>query len=80
MGSLARAVNRATVDGFVAIGLSEDHQEVEQIRRAGLPIVMVDSAASFPEHAAVDVDDEGNAVGIEVLNPPGFSGEVPDGQ
>ncbi|HEY4945430.1 MAG TPA: LacI family DNA-binding transcriptional regulator [Candidatus Limnocylindrales bacterium] len=60
-GSLAHAVNRATVDGFVAIGLSEEHPEVEQIRRAGLPIVMVDSAAAFPEHAAVDVDDEGGA-------------------
>ena len=60
-GSLARAVNRATVDGFVAIGLAEDHPEVGQIRRAGLPIVMVDSAAAFPEHAAVDVDDEGGA-------------------
>lgn len=60
-GSLARAVNRATVDGFVALGLSEDHPEVEQIRRAGLPIVMVDSAAAFPEHGAVDVDDEGGA-------------------
>jgi DNA-binding LacI/PurR family transcriptional regulator len=60
-GSLARAVNRATVDGFVAIGLSEDHPEVEQIRRAGLPIVMVDSTAEFPEYAAVDVDDEGGA-------------------
>ena len=33
-GSLARAVARATVDGFVAIGLSEDHPEVGQIRRA----------------------------------------------
>ena len=60
-GSLARAVNRATVDGFVAIGLAENHPEVEQIRRAGLPIVMVDSAAAFPEHAAVDIDDEGGA-------------------
>ena len=59
-GSLARAVGRATVDGFVAIGLSEEHPEVGQIRRAGLPIVLVDSAA-FPEHAAVDVDDEGGA-------------------
>ncbi|HEX7611837.1 MAG TPA: substrate-binding domain-containing protein, partial [Candidatus Limnocylindrales bacterium] len=47
--------------GFVAIGLAEDHPEVEQIRRAGLPIVMVDSDAVFPEHAAVDVDDEGGA-------------------
>ena len=60
LGSLARAVGRATVDGFVAIGLSEEHPEVGQIRRAGLPIVLVDSAA-FREHAAVDVDDEGGA-------------------
>ena len=60
-GSLARAVNRATVDGFVAIGLSENHPEVEQVRRAGLPIVMVDSAAAFPENPGVDVDDEGGA-------------------
>ncbi|MGZ6270328.1 MAG: LacI family DNA-binding transcriptional regulator [Candidatus Limnocylindrales bacterium] len=59
-GSLARAVGRATVDGFVALGLAEDHPEVEQIRRAGLPIVLVDSAA-FPEHGAVEVDDLGGA-------------------
>ena len=59
-GSLARAVGRATVDGFVAIGLSEGHPEVGQIRKAGLPMVLVDSAA-FPEHMAVDVDDEGGA-------------------
>ena len=59
-GSLANAVGRATVDGFVAIGLSEEHPEVRQIRRADLPIVLVDSAA-FPEHMAVDVDDEAGA-------------------
>ncbi|HEX8939588.1 MAG TPA: LacI family DNA-binding transcriptional regulator [Candidatus Limnocylindrales bacterium] len=87
-GSLARAVARATVDGFVAIGLAEDHPEVEQIRRAGLPIVLVDSAA-FPEHGSVEVDDEGGArkaaehlvhlghreflvIGVE---PPAFPGE-----
>ncbi len=59
-GSLARAVGRATVDGFVAIGLSEEHPEVGQIRTADLPIVLVDSAA-FPGHAAVDTNDEGGA-------------------
>jgi alanine racemase len=59
-GSLARAVGRATVDGFVAIGLSEEHPEVGQIRTADLPIVLVDSAA-IPGHAAVDTDDEGGA-------------------
>jgi alanine racemase len=56
-GSLVRAVKRATVDGFVAVGLSEDHPEVEQIRRAGLPMVLVDGAA-LPEHASVESNDE----------------------
>lgn len=59
-GSLARAAGRATVDGFVAIGLGEDHPEVEQIRRAGLPIVLVDSAA-FPEHGSIEVEDAAGA-------------------
>jgi alanine racemase len=59
-GSLARAVGRATVDGFVALGLPGLHPEVEQIRGASLPIVMVDSAA-FPDNSSVDVDDEGGA-------------------
>ena len=59
-GSLARAVGMASVDGFVAVGLGEDHPEVEQIRSARLPIVLVDSAA-FPEHGSITVDDEAGA-------------------
>jgi DNA-binding LacI/PurR family transcriptional regulator len=59
-GSLARAAGRASVDGFVALGLGEDHPEVEQIRSAGLPIVLVDSSA-FPEHGSIEVDDERGA-------------------
>jgi DNA-binding LacI/PurR family transcriptional regulator len=59
-GSLARAVGRATVDGFVAMGLSQDHPEVEQIRGANLPIVMVDSG-EFPNHPSVNIDDEAGA-------------------
>jgi DNA-binding LacI/PurR family transcriptional regulator len=59
-GSLARALGRATVDGVVAIGLSDDHPEVEQIRRAGVPIVLVDSTA-LPEHGSVEIDDSGGA-------------------
>jgi alanine racemase len=59
-GSLARAVGRATVDGVVAIGLTDDHPEVEQIRSAGLPIVFVDSNA-LAEYSSVDVDDVGGA-------------------
>ena len=56
-GSLVRAIGRATVDGFVVVGLSEDHQEVGQIRRAGLPMVIVDGGA-LPEHGLVESNDE----------------------
>jgi DNA-binding LacI/PurR family transcriptional regulator len=59
-GSLAAAVRRATVDGVVAIGLSGDHPEVEQVRSAGLAMVLVDSE-DLPEHSSVVVDDEGGA-------------------
>jgi len=56
-GSLVRAIGRAKVDGFVVVGLSEDHPEVEQIRRAGLPMVIVDGGA-LPEHGLVESNDE----------------------
>jgi alanine racemase len=59
-GSLANAVGRAIVDGVVAIGLAADHPEVEEIRRAGLPLVLVDSAA-LPDVSSIDIDDEGSA-------------------
>ena len=59
-GSLSRAIHRATVDGVVAIGLTIDHPEINEIRRAGLPMVMVDSDV-VGEVASVDVDDETGA-------------------
>ncbi len=59
-GSLARAMSRAIVDGVVAIGLSDDHPEVEEIRRAGVPIVLVDSTA-LSDHDSIEVDDVGGA-------------------
>jgi DNA-binding LacI/PurR family transcriptional regulator len=59
-GSLGRAIDRATVDGFVVIGISEWHPEVEQIRAAGLPVVLVDSTG-LPELPSVDSDDEAGA-------------------
>jgi DNA-binding LacI/PurR family transcriptional regulator len=59
-GSLALAMGRSTVDGVVAIGLSGDHPEVEQLRSSGLPMVLVDSD-DLPEHSSVIVDDEGGA-------------------
>jgi alanine racemase len=59
-GSLAPALERATVDGIVVVGLDERHSEVEAIRRAGVPLVLVDAPA-WPEHGAIEVDDEGGA-------------------
>jgi DNA-binding LacI/PurR family transcriptional regulator len=59
-GSLTSAIHRAIVDGVVAIGLTDDHPEIGEIRRAGLPMVLVDSN-STGEVASVDVDDEGGA-------------------
>ena len=59
-GSLARAMDHAIVDGVVVIGLYADHPEVEQIRAAGVPLVMVDSSA-LSDQPAVVVDDEGGA-------------------
>jgi DNA-binding LacI/PurR family transcriptional regulator len=59
-GSLARALGRAMVDGVIAIGLSARHPEVEQIRAAGLPLVMVDSSA-MPDQPGIEIDDEGGA-------------------
>jgi len=92
-GSLARAVGRATVDGVVAVGLSADHPEVEQIRRAGLPMVLVDSSA-LPDQPSVEVDDEGGArlaaehlvalghrefAVLSIAPPERVGGEDPDG-
>ena len=59
-GSLAGALSRATVDGVVAIGLADDHPEVAEISRAGVPIVVVDSS-TLPGHGSIEIDDEGGA-------------------
>ena len=59
-GSLTRAVDRASVDGIIAVGLGADHPEIGQIRRSGIPFVLVDSTA-LPDEPAVLVDDEGGA-------------------
>jgi alanine racemase len=59
-GSLTLAIHRATVDGVVAIGLTGDHPEIDEVRRAGLPMVLVDGDAT-DALASLDVDDEGGA-------------------
>jgi alanine racemase len=59
-GSLAMALERATTDGIIVVGLDPDHPEIEDIRQAGVPMVSVDAPA-WPEHGAVEVADEAGA-------------------
>ncbi len=60
-GSLARAVARATVDGIIAVGVDQRHPEIESVRQAGLPVVVVD-APPWPEHGAIEIDDVAGAM------------------
>jgi len=60
-GSLERALGRATVDGVIVIGLDERHPEMEAVRHASLPVVLVD-ATGWPEHGAIEVDDTAGAL------------------
>ncbi len=60
-GSLERALARATVDGVICVGLDRRHPEMEAIRRAGVPVVLVDAPA-WPEHGAIEVDDMAGAL------------------
>ncbi len=59
-GSLASALDRALVDGLVVVGLPGDHTEIDRIRTAGIPIVLVDSTA-LPDVPSIRVDDERGA-------------------
>ncbi len=59
-GSLRLAVDRAIVDGMIVVGLASDHPEVDRLRQASMPMVMVDSTA-MPDAPTIRVDDEGGA-------------------
>jgi DNA-binding LacI/PurR family transcriptional regulator len=59
-GSLARAVHEASVDGVIAVGLWPDHSEIGEIRRSGVPFVLVD-ALGFANESNVTIDDGSGA-------------------
>ena len=59
-GSLGRAVDRASVDAIIAVGLSSTHPEIARIRRSGMRLVVVDSGETADE-TSIAVDDEGGA-------------------
>lgn len=58
-GSLEEATKRAPVDGYIVLGLNEDHEEVAPLRRRGVSLVVVDGDANTV--ASVNADDEGGA-------------------
>jgi len=59
-GSLEGAMRRASVDGFISLGLSPDDEALATLDRIGIPTVLIDSEGS-PPHPAVNVDDAGGA-------------------
>jgi DNA-binding LacI/PurR family transcriptional regulator len=59
-GSLEGAIRRASVDGFISLGLGPGDRALEVLDRLGIPTVLVDSEGS-PAHPAVNVDDTGGA-------------------
>ena len=62
-GSLQDAVDRATVDGFVVIGLGAEDPVVDLLRRRDIPFVLVDSEP-LDGIPGVNVDDRGGARAI----------------
>jgi alanine racemase len=59
-GSLAMAVKEALVDGLILLGLSDDHPELEQLQRSGLPVVAMD-VDSWGDAPIIAIDDVGGA-------------------
>lgn len=58
-GSVEKAVSIAPVDGFLVVGLSEEHPGAKPLSRRGVPFVVVDGDAE--KAPSVNCDDEGGA-------------------
>jgi DNA-binding LacI/PurR family transcriptional regulator len=59
-GSIASAVHEALVDGLILLGIASDHPELDQVRRAGLPIVALD-VEDWDGAAVIAIDDAAGA-------------------
>lgn len=55
-GSLEEATRRAPVDAYIVLGLSENHEELEPLRRRDVPFVVVDGDTET--RSSINVDDE----------------------
>lgn len=58
-GSLLKATQRAPVDGFIVLGLNENHSEIEPLRQRHVRFIIVDGEASTVSQ--VNIDDEKGA-------------------
>lgn len=59
-GSMATAVKEALVDGLILLGLHAAHGELEQLEKAGLPLVALD-VESWDGATVIGIDDVGGA-------------------
>lgn len=58
-GSLEEATRRAPVDAYIVLGLNENHDELDPLRRRDVPFVIVDGDTGT--RSSINVDDEGGA-------------------
>jgi alanine racemase len=59
-GSISRAVESALVDGLILLGLPQNHPALEEVRRAGTPLVGLD-IEDFEGHDVIGIDDADGA-------------------
>lgn len=59
-GSIARAVRAALVDGLILLGLVTTHPDLDEVRRAGIPLVGLDTE-DFVGHDVIGIDDSEGA-------------------
>lgn len=55
-GGLERALGRAPADGFIIVGVNEEHHEVMPLRKRNMPFVIVDGDSDTA--SSVNVEDE----------------------
>jgi DNA-binding LacI/PurR family transcriptional regulator len=57
--TLGDPIAQAPVDGFIVVGVDEDHHEVQPLQRRGVPFVLVDGEAQTA--SSLNIDDVGGA-------------------
>ncbi len=59
-GSIGKAVNQALVDGLILVGLTPEHPEIAEVRRAAIPLVALDVDA-WEGVDVIAIDDRSGA-------------------